>query len=193
MRNVSAGRSFAFWLIVCVGTLLDLWTKSYMFGRLGMPSGHAWWIWNGVFGFETSLNEGALFGLGQGGVAVFVALSIIAGLGIAVWHGLPVFRPSAVPVRDWLITVALAFVLAGILGNLYDRLGLHGLRWDFGNELHAMGEPVHAVRDWVKVMIGSWPWPNFNIADSLLVSGSILLVFHAFRPETSSTVAAKPE
>jgi len=40
---------------------------------------------------------------------------------------------------------------------------------------------VHAVRDWILVMIGNWPWPNFNIADSLLVCGAGLLLWHAFR------------
>ena len=41
-----------------------------------------------------------------------------------------------------------------------------------------MGEPVYAVRDWILVMIGSWPWPNFNIADSLLVLGVGILLIH---------------
>ena len=39
-----------------------------MFARLGMPGpdSRTWWLWDGVFGFQTSLNEGALFGMGQG-------------------------------------------------------------------------------------------------------------------------------
>ena len=36
--------------------------------------------------------------------------------------------------------------------------------------------PVHAVRDFIQVMIGRWPWPTFNLADSLLVCGAGLLV-----------------
>jgi len=35
------------------------------------------------------------------------------------------------------------------------------------------------VRDWILVMIGHWPWPNFNLADSLLVVGAALLIWHA--------------
>jgi signal peptidase II len=46
-----------------------------------------------------------------------------------------------------------------------------------------VGDPVHAVRDWILVMIGSFHWPNFNLADSMLVCGAILLVWHAFRDE----------
>jgi signal peptidase II len=94
----------------------------------------------------------------------------------------------------------LAFVTGGILGNLYDRLGLPGLSWPPGPD-HAAGAPVHAVRDYILVMIGRWHWPNFNLADSSLVCGAALLVFHAFfsRPqrETGSAEAkeqlTKPE
>ena len=48
---------------------------------------------------------------------------------------------------------ALALVTAGILGNLYDRLGLPGLAWPAGWPEHH-GESVHAVRDFILVMIG---------------------------------------
>ena len=70
--------------------------------------------------------------------------------------------------------------MAGILGNLYDRVGLPGLKWNVANDLHKIGDPVFAVRDWILVKFGNWPWPNFNIADSLLVCGALLLAWHAF-------------
>ena len=54
----------------------------------------------------------------------------------------------------WLLTMALGCVTAGILGNLYDRLGLPGLAGTSTAPLHQAGEPVHAVRDWILVMIG---------------------------------------
>jgi signal peptidase II len=127
-----------------------------------------------VLGFDTSLNEGALFGWGQGKVAVFAAASVVAALGLLVW--LFWFRAA----RDRWLTLSLACVMAGVLGNLYDRLGLPGLAWPAGFPGHAPGEPVYAVRDWILVMIGRWPWPTFNIADSLLVCGAGLLLVHAF-------------
>jgi len=141
-----------------------------------MPGGPVWWIWQDRFGFQTSLNEGALFGLGQGGVPLFIALSVLAALGILYW----LFFGGAA--RDRLLTVALGCIFAGIVGNLYDRLGLHGLEWGLLTPLRA-GEPVRAVRDWILVMIFGHPWPNFNIADSALVCGAILLVWHAWRAE----------
>ena len=163
---------FALALGVCA---VDLASKQRVFHWLGMPGFRGpWWIWKGVFGFQTSLNEGALFGMGQGFWMLFSALSVGAVLGIFVW----LFPAGAA--RNWLLTIALAFVTAGILGNLYDRLGLPGFVWPRGDPGHPPGAPVHAVRDFIHVMIGHWPWPTFNLADSSLVCGAGLLVCHAF-------------
>ena len=175
MRAVPASRYCVFFSIAVVGCLIDLATKSYMFSWLGMPglqSNH--WIIPEIFGFQTSLNEGALFGIGQGKTGAFVVLSTVAAIGVLWW----LFYAGAA--RDWLLTVAMGCVTAGIFGNLYDRLGLHGLKWK-GHPLHQDGDPVYAVRDWIQVMFGDWPYPTFNIADSLLVCGAILLMWHAFR------------
>lgn len=172
MNRVPPSRYALFLVIAAGGCLLDLATKSWMFERLD-PFGRPWWIWPGVFGFQWSLNEGALFGLGQGRVFVFAGLSIVAALGVIYW--LFVARAA----RDLVLTIALAIVTAGILGNLYDRLGLHGLTWR-AHPGHPFGAPVYAVRDWILVMIGPWQWPNFNIADSALLCGAVLLVAHSF-------------
>ena len=84
MRAVSASRCLVFLFLAFAGCALDLITKSWMFQRLGMPGPNSqiWWIWEGIFGFQTSLNEGALFGLGQGMVPLFAGLSIVAAVGI---------------------------------------------------------------------------------------------------------------
>lgn len=172
---VPANRYVAFFTIAAAGCLADLATKSWIFALLGPPPGETRWLIDGVFGFQTSLNQGALFGMGQGFVVFFAVMSILAAVGIMAWLFLA--RAAA----DLPLTIALGMVTAGILGNLYDRLGFPGLEWKFANELHEIGDPVYAVRDWILVMIGSWPWPTFNIADSMLVCGAILLVWHAIR------------
>jgi len=151
----------------------DLATKAWMFDRLPLGS-PPWWIWRGVFGFQTNLNEGALFGVGQGLWPLFAALSVGAAIGILIW----LFPAGAA--RDPFLNIALAFVMAGILGNLWDRLGLPGLVWPAGIPGSEAGAPVHAVRDFILVMIGRWPWPTFNLADSSLVCGAGLLILHAF-------------
>jgi signal peptidase II len=135
----------------------------------GDPShNHVWWLWSGHVGIETSINTGALFGLGAGYWWLFAGLSVLALLGILTW--LFIYRAAA----DRWLTVALGCVTAGILGNLYDRLGL----WDTAGLLKQFH---HGVRDWILVRYSpEWTWPNFNIADSLLVTGAIMLVVHAF-------------
>jgi signal peptidase II len=181
--KIPANRFAVFSALVAVVCVLDLTTKSWMFAELKMPGpdSHIWWLWKGVFGFQTSLNEGALFGMGQGMWPLFAALSVGAAAAILVW----LFAMGAA--RDWLLTIALALVTAGILGNLYDRLGLPGLTWNIAYRGHLVGEPVHAVRDFVLMMIGPWTWPNYNIADSSLVCGAALLMWHALfsKQETS--------
>ena len=176
MRAVPVSRYIAFFSIAFAGCAADLATKAWIFGRLGFPNGRVWWIAEDIFGFQTSLNMGALFGMGQGFSAGFAILSVIAGLGILAW----LFLGGAA--RSWLMTVALGCISAGILGNLYDRLGLSGLTWPYTDPkgLFQAGDPVYAVRDWILVMIGKWPWPTFNIADSLLVCGAGALILHAF-------------
>jgi signal peptidase II len=176
-RHMPPSRYLLFFALAVLGCALDLATKSWMFRRLGVFSRDVWWVWPDVFGFQTSLNEGALFGIGQGMAPLFALLSIVAVAGIFCW----LFLAGAA--RSWFLTVALGCIAAGVLGNLYDRLGLHGLRWPPGHPVRAPGEPIHAVRDWILVMIGRWPWPNFNLADSLLVCGAVLLTWYALRAE----------
>jgi len=185
MTAVPKNRYVVFSAIAIAGCAIDLLSKSWVFAWRGMPGQQpSFWLLEEIFGFTTSLNEGALFGIGQGQVALFAALSLVAAVGIVIW----LFWVGAA--HDWLLTVALGCVMAGIFGNLYDRLGLPGLKWNFPNQLHEVGDPVYAVRDWLhfKVDAIGLDWPIFNIADSLLVCGAALLVWHALRAET--TVAA---
>ena len=174
MTSVPPTRYLAFFSLALLGCLLDLSTKSWIFGHLGLPGEQGeWWLWPNVFGLQTSLNEGALFGLGQGRVNFFSIMSVAAAVGLLLW----LFAAGAA--RDWLVTVASGLICAGILGNLYDRLGLPGLHWNYANPpLHEMGDPVFAVRDWILVMIGPYRWPNFNLADSMLVAGAGLIIIH---------------
>ena len=172
--------AIVFFLIVIVTTVGDLWTKSWIFGRLGMPgTSDALWVWDGVFGFQTALNEGALFGMGQGFVLGFAILSFAMLAGIVIWLLGPFYK-------NWFLVIVMGLISGGIIGNLYDRLGLHQLRW-LDDGFHTADTPVYAVRDWILVMLGSYHWPNFNLADSYLVAGVILLgiyVFFFVKPES---------
>ena len=177
--KVPFNRLIIFCSIAISGLAIDLATKAWIF-KVWVPDFRGrkiWWIVENYFGFETALNEGALFGIGQGQSTLFAVLSIAAAIGIVTW--LFYFKAA----HDWLLTISLGSVTGGIFGNLYDRMG-------YGYQ-KADGTPVHAVRDWILFCYyDQYTWPNFNIADALLVCGAALLAYHAFRqPHADQSIA----
>jgi signal peptidase II len=174
-----------FGLIALGGTTIDLWTKQRVFAWRGVPSPFGpskepWWLIENYVGIETAVNLGALFGMGAGFGSVFAILSVIAGLAILIW--LSKFRA----IESWWLLVALACVMGGIGGNLYDRLGM----W------YQTGYPPEwksGVRDWILLRYEQFTWPNFNIADSLLVCGAIMLAVHSFMIPPQQSTCSKPE
>jgi lipoprotein signal peptidase len=137
-----------------------------------------------VFGDKLpEVNRGALWGIGgrrPGETAgsdfnhFFALVSVIAALAIVAWS----FR--AATARDRWLCLALGLILAGTVGNLYDRVVFLGVR-DF---LH-----------WTY-----FEFPVFNIADSCLVCGAALLLLQAFftpppgeKKESQTTTTASSE
>ncbi len=155
---------------------MDLATKSVVFDRLGMPGEQPGIVLiPGMLSIETNLNEGALFGMGQGLGMVFAAVSLAAIAGIVALVARPATRGDR-----WLL-IALGLITGGIIGNLYDRLGLPGLTWHVPEPRR--GDAVFAVRDWIHFKLeGIIDWPIFNLADSWLVIGAALLVLLSLRP-----------
>jgi signal peptidase II len=178
MPDVPRKRCVLFGAIAAVGCGVDLATKAWLFSWPELARGNVHWLWSGHAGFQLSWNEGALFGMGQGSTWLFAALSALAGCAIPLW--LFYWRAA----RDLWLTAALGAVMGGLLGNLYDRLGLPIYLWPARRD--DVSQPVHAVRDWILVQWSDqWRWPNFNVADSLLVVGAIALVWHTTRNESS--------
>ena len=55
------------------------------------------------------------------------------------------------------------------------------------------GEQVYAVRDWILLQYNArWVWPNFNIADALLVCGTCLLLVQGFFTTPSQSPPSGP-
>ena len=180
---VPRNRILLFVAIAAVGCAADLLTKAWCFSAPHLRAGEIDWLWDGHVGIQLSRNLGALFGIGQGKVAYFAALSIAAVVAIPVW--LFWFRAA----KDLWLTVALGSVMGGVLGNLYDRLGLSGDSWIGPGQ--SSPEAVHAVRDWILWQASDrWRWPNFNIADSLLVVGVGILLLHAFLDSRASAASS---
>lgn len=103
-------------------------------------------------------NRGAAFGFlndADGWQNAFFIL--VAGVACAVI----VFLLYRLQPGNRLVGVALALILGGAVGNLIDRL-LHGY-----------------VIDFIDVYYGSWHWPAFNIADSAITIGAVLLILDA--------------
>ncbi len=172
--SLPSSRAVLFGSLAVIGCAADLVTKSLVFRHPELYHGSEWWLWEGHVGIQKSLNEGALFGIGQGGVWVFSLFSLVAAVAIPVW----LFRFGAA--QDRRLTIALGCVQGGVLGNLYDRLGVPGLTWDAFYPARA-GEQVYAVRDWILLQYNAqWVWPNFNIADALLVCGAVFLLVQGF-------------
>jgi signal peptidase II len=180
LQGVPVSRHAVFAVLVIVLLGWDLYSKWWVFDTLGyeLRQSDSWlvWLWGkNVFRLMTSFNHGALWGMGQGLSAVFASLSVVAVMAVLVW--LFAFRGA----QSWWLTVSLAFVTAGTLGNLYDRLGLHGLR----NEMS--GQLEYAVRDFMFFEIIRWP--IFNFADTFLVAGAMMLLVQSFQAEMAAKQA----
>ncbi|MGZ4148323.1 MAG: signal peptidase II [Actinomycetota bacterium] len=103
-------------------------------------------------------NSGGAFGLGESAWWIFALASIAVSVAIVV---------SAFRVRRVLNAVALGLILGGALGNLTDRV------------IHGDGFLRGHVVDFIDFHV----WPVFNIADSCIVVGALLLGFFAARGE----------
>ena len=97
-------------------------------------------------------NEGAAFGLSVGRYSstIFLVLATIAS-------GLVFYLLLTTPRGERLQRFALALILGGALGNIVDRV-----RWE-------------RVVDFIQVGIAGHYWPIFNIADSAVTVGAVLL------------------
>jgi signal peptidase II len=85
----------------------------------------------------------------------FAGLALAISVVIAVWL-------TRLKKHETLLAVALALVLGGAVGNLIDRL--------------AYGYVI----DFLDVYYDSWHWPAFNIADSAITLGVILMLAESF-------------
>ena len=136
---------------------LDQWTKHLVL-RYVEPNGDHQVI-AGFFDIVNVTNTGAAFGSFKGNNTFFILLSCVALLVVVV---LLVRRRPRDPWRD----VSLALLLAGIFGNLTDRL-LHGHVIDF------LLFNLHFPR--------ADPWPAFNVADSCICIAVVCFIIHSFR------------
>lgn len=118
------------------------------------------------------LNPGAVFGIGAGKRWFFVAFTAGA-LALAIWMFAAWTRP-----RDYLAHAAIGLLIAGGLGNLYDRIWYACVR-DFLHPLPGVDLPF----GWNMPLTGQpqiWPYVS-NIADLWLLVGIGMLMWYLWR------------
>jgi len=156
-----------FLLTTVLGLILDLWSKSHAFATLAIYSGNdlarseRYAFIPGWLHFEVTINHGAVFGLGAGMRALFIAVSVAAILFL--------FYLFATSGKQSFYQFILGMLLAGVLGNLYDRLVFGHVR-----------DMIHALPRWPRL----FPW-IFNVADVLLCTGVGLMVLYSLLPSRS--------
>ncbi|MEE9426465.1 MAG: signal peptidase II [Methylococcales bacterium] len=100
-------------------------------------------------------NLGAAFSFlsGAGGWQrwFFIVLSVLASIAIVIWM-------SRLPTQRRLEALGLSLVLGGAIGNLVDRVLLG------------------YVVDFIDVYYQSWHWPVFNVADSAITVGVVIMI-----------------
>jgi signal peptidase II len=162
------------YLFVSLAVLvLDQWTKWLV--EVHLPEHSAQPVIPGFLNLTHVRNTGVAFGLfasegaSTGWFLTLLGLGALAAVTVYFWFA---------PTRDRSLLVALALVVGGAVGNLIDRV--------------ASG----AVTDFIDVYVGSHHWPSFNVADSAISIGIVLMAIDSFRPrhhQEAPAAAAAPE
>lgn len=142
--------------------VLDQWSKQLVLRLINPYEAHI--VILDFFNLVNVTNTGAAFGSFKGNNTFFIIISIVALVVVTV---LLVRRHRPDTWRD----LSLALLLAGILGNLTDRL-LYGHVIDFLLfNLHIRYAD---------------PWPAFNVADSCISVAVVIFIVHSFRKQKSA-------
>ena len=137
--------------------MIDQTTKAWATRTLRFEGDRS--VISGLLNFAYAKNTGVAFSmLDEGGDAGRWGLSVVAFIAAT----LVLYFFWRTPRSDDRILGALALLLAGIVGNVTDRMRLG------------------FVVDWVDVQFGSWHYPTFNIADAAICIGAGLLILDLF-------------
>lgn len=149
------------WLVLSLMVfVLDQWTKylitAHFDYREVLP---IFAVGDGGFTLTLAHNYGASFSFlaDQSGWQrwLFAGIASVVGVGLVVWL-------LRLPKGSVLLSLALALLIGGAFGNLYDRV-VYGY-----------------VIDFLDVFYGAYHWPAFNVADSAICVGAALLLSDSF-------------
>jgi len=147
-------------LIAAVVVLLDRMSKIWVDKHVGR--GDFITVIPKVFRISHVFNTGAAFSLFANSISPAMVRNVLIGFSmvaiavvlVMIWHAGRLFSVTG---------VALALILGGAIGNVYDRIAFR------------------YVVDFLEVTIVHYHWPDFNVADSCIVIGACLLLLEIFR------------
>jgi signal peptidase II len=147
--------------------VLDQITKAVITEKLFMYGSHK--VIDGFFSLVYVMNPGAAFGFLAEAPEIFRYLFFISVTVLAIL--LIIYYILKSKSQDVLIVISLTLIFGGAVGNLIDRIR-------FG-----------AVVDFLDFYIGAWHWPAFNVADSAISIGAVLMIWEMLvsRKKTSSS------
>ena len=150
-------KSFYF-LFILFFLIVDQLTKFIISRSIGLNNSLS--VIPGFFDLVHVRNKGAIFGSfsrsGSQLVHILLILASLVALALVIYY----FFKTAI--SEKLLKISLSLILAGALGNLIDRI-FRGY-----------------VIDFLDFSIKGWHWPSFNVADSCISIGALLLIFILF-------------
>ena len=158
-------------IITAVVVILDIWTKSLVLARLDLHEAIP--VIPNFFQLVHVRNTGAAFGIGANAESALVPLLLNVGA-IAVFCVVVVYALRSA-VTDRVLQVGLHLILGGAIGNLIDRFRF-GYVVDFLDVYAVWGGREHH-------------WPAFNVADSAICIGIVLLFLDMRKKPEEQTAA----
>lgn len=158
----------AYWLLFLIAGLIvvaDQITKELV--RQNLAVGQTWAPWEWIEPYARFIhwhNTGVAFGMFQGMGIVFAVLAAVVSVGLVYYY-------PRLHQNNWIIKLAMSMMLGGALGNLVDRITL-GYVTDF-------------------ISVGTFA--VFNVADSSITVGTIVLVLGVYLLEQKQKQEKKPE
>ena len=161
------GYRWLVWVIAAIILAADQWSKEQIINWLSI--GETWRPWVGtpileLFAFTHTKNAGAAFGIFPSASWFFVVVAVVVSLAI-VWY------TPRLPRHQWWLFFSLGLELGGALGNLTDRLRL----------------------GWVTDFVHIGGFAIFNVADSAIVCGVVILFIHFWLEEKRLKEASEAE
>lgn len=165
MLNAIRNSGLRFLWLAVLAFVLDQWSKHAIVASMELYQSIQV---TGFFNLTYVHNYGAAFSFlaDSGGWQrwFFTAIAVVVSVLLIRWM-------RQTPRTQVMLPMAFALILGGALGNVYDRLVLG------------------YVVDFIDIYYQQWHWPAFNIADSAICLGAILLIIDMFKSESNQEAA----